>query len=68
MAFEYNWFRENIKKFRTMPEERELEALLLKQRIFIDYLENVLVYDEKIQKSGIFINREEDGLLHRLRP
>ncbi|MBP9583907.1 MAG: glycosyltransferase family 2 protein [Bacteroidales bacterium] len=54
MAFEYNWFRENIKKFRTMPEERELEALLLKQRIFIDYLENVLVYDEKIQKSGIF--------------
>ena len=37
-----------------MPEERELEALLLKQRIFIDYLENVLVYDEKIQKSGIF--------------
>ena len=54
MAFEYNWFRENIKKFRTMPEERELETLLLKQRVSIDYLEEVLVYDEKIQKSEIF--------------
>lgn len=54
MAFEYSWFRDNIKKFRTMPEERELETLLLKQRVSIDYLEEVLVYDEKIQKSEIF--------------
>jgi cellulose synthase/poly-beta-1,6-N-acetylglucosamine synthase-like glycosyltransferase len=57
MAFEYSWFCENVKKFRTMPEERELETLLLKQEIFIDYLNDTIVFDEKSQKRDVFFKQ-----------
>jgi cellulose synthase/poly-beta-1,6-N-acetylglucosamine synthase-like glycosyltransferase len=57
MAFEYGWFKENIKKVYTSGEDKELEGLLLKQRIYIDYLDDVPVYDEKTPKDEIFYNQ-----------
>lgn len=57
MAFEYNWFKENIKKVYSSGEDKELEGLLLKQRIYIDYLDDVPVYDEKTPKDEVFYNQ-----------
>lgn len=57
MAFGYSWFKENIRHVHTAGEDKELEALLLEQRIFIHYLENVSVYDEKIRKEEAFKNQ-----------
>lgn len=57
MAFEYNWFNENIKKVYSSGEDKELEGLLLKQRIYIDYLDDVPIYDEKTPKDEIFYNQ-----------
>ena len=54
MAFNYKWFKENVKKLKTAGEDKELESLLLKDRIFIDYLDHVYVYDEKTQKADAF--------------
>jgi hypothetical protein len=34
-------------KARTAGEDKELEALLLRQEIFIDYFDNIYVYGEK---------------------
>jgi len=34
-------------KARTSGEDKELEALLLRQEIFIDYFDNIYVYGEK---------------------
>lgn len=54
MAFEYDWFRNNIHLCTTSGEDKELETLLLKQRIHIDYLEDVLVFDEKVQAENVY--------------
>ena len=54
MAFEYNWFRNNIRKVITTGEDLELEIFLLKQRIPIAYLSEVPVYDDKVQSALSF--------------
>jgi cellulose synthase/poly-beta-1,6-N-acetylglucosamine synthase-like glycosyltransferase len=62
MAFDYAWFRENIKKVSSAGEDKELEILLLKQRIYIEYLDKVYVYDEKIQNSSAFYKQRQRWL------
>ena len=54
MAFEYRWFSENIDKLTTAGEDKELEALLLKDHIYIDFMDNVPVYDKKTRKEDQF--------------
>ena len=46
-AYDFNWFKTNVMKARTSGEDKELEALLLKQGYFIDYFDNILLYGEK---------------------
>lgn len=46
-AFDFNWFKANVMKTRTAGEDKELEALLLRQGYFIDYFDNIFVYGEK---------------------
>ncbi|MFA5848446.1 MAG: glycosyltransferase family 2 protein [Bacteroidales bacterium] len=57
MAFEYKWFKHNVKKLSTSGEDKELEIILFKDRIFVDYLDNLMVYDEKIQEERGFYNQ-----------
>lgn len=46
-AYDFNWFKSNVMKTKTAGEDKELEALLLRQEIFIDYFEDIYVYGEK---------------------
>ena len=46
-AYNFEWFKTNVMKARTSGEDKELEALLLKQGYFIDYFDNILLYGEK---------------------
>lgn len=57
MAFDYKWFNKNIKNVSSAGEDKELEALLLKQGIFIEFLDHVPVYDEKTQGEKGFYNQ-----------
>ena len=57
MIFNYQWFHDNVKHLVTTGEDKELEVLLLKQRIFIEFLDEVYVYDEKTQEQKAFYNR-----------
>ncbi len=54
MAFDFEWFRNNVTKLTSAGEDKELEALLMKQRIFVDFLPDLYVYDEKTQKEKTF--------------
>ena len=54
MAVDFEWFRQNVGKLLSAGEDKELEALLMKQRIFVDYLPDLYVYDEKTQKENNF--------------
>lgn len=47
VAYDYAWFKTNVMKARTAGEDKELEALLLRQEIFIDYFDDIYVYGEK---------------------
>ena len=54
MAFSYNWFKENIGKTKAAWEDKELEALLMRQHIFVDYFDNIFVFDEKVRTTTDF--------------
>ena len=64
MAFDVHWFRRNVGHLQTSGEDKELEALLLKQRIHIEYLEQLPVYDEKHRKKKVSKISVNDGLQH----
>jgi cellulose synthase/poly-beta-1,6-N-acetylglucosamine synthase-like glycosyltransferase len=57
MAFKYSWFKDNVKKLETAGEDKELERLLCKDRIFVDFLNNTYVYDQKVSKSSSFYSQ-----------
>ena len=54
MCFRYKWFKKNVYKLSTAGEDRELEALLLRQRIHIRYEPDIHVYDEKVSNKDNF--------------
>ena len=62
MIFNYQWFHDNVKHLVTTGEDKELEVLLLKQRIFIEFLDEVYVYDEKTQGEKVFYNQRRRWL------
>ena len=54
MCFKFKWFKENVYKLSTAGEDRELEALLLRQKIHIHYEPDIHVYDEKVSNKDNF--------------
>lgn len=59
MAFEAEWFRNNVRLLETAGEDKELEVLLLRQRIHTTYLPQIPVYDEKTQKEEAIGNQRK---------
>lgn len=73
-AFDFNWFKTNVMKAKTAGEDKELEALLLRQQIFIDYFDNILVYAEKKRSTtslneqrGRWVARQFQNLLRNIK-
>lgn len=54
MCFSYKWFKDNVNKLSTAGEDRELEVLLITQKVFVHYEENIHVYDEKVSNADNF--------------
>ena len=54
MCFKYELFKENVFKLNTAGEDREMEALLLHQGIFIKYAPDIHVFDEKVSNKDNF--------------
>ena len=46
-VFDFNWYKTNVMRARTSGEDKELEALLMRQDIFVDYFDDIYVYGEK---------------------
>jgi len=57
MCIDFDWFKNNVEKLSTSGEDRELEAMLLKDGIYIHYLERIPVFDEKVSDSKNFQNQ-----------
>ena len=56
-AYDFAWFKTNVMKAKTAGEDKELEALLLRQGYFIDYFDNILVYGEK-KRTTVKMNEQ----------
>ena len=54
MCFKYDLFKENVFKLTTAGEDREMEALLLHQGVFIKYASEIHVFDEKVSNQDNF--------------
>ena len=56
-AMDFNWFKENVFKLKSQWEVKEWESLLMRQNVFVDFFDNIFVYDEKKRTPEEF-NRE----------
>lgn len=56
-AFDFDWFKNNIFNIKSAWEDKELEALLLRQNIYVDYFDQIYVFDEKTREAKEF-NKE----------
>ena len=54
MCFRYDLFKKNVFELKTAGEDREMEALLLHQEVFIKYAPDIHVFDEKVSSQDNF--------------
>ena len=50
-AFDFKWFKENVMKTKASAEVKELESMLLRNQIYIDYFHDILIYGEKVRTT-----------------
>lgn len=53
-AYDFNWFKENIMQVKSPWEVKEIESLLVRQHVFVEFFDNILVYDEKRRTAQDF--------------
>ena len=66
MAFDYRLFREQMCHISSSGEDKELEIRLLKMRISIKYMDDMMVLDEKVQKADSFVNQRARWIANQL--
>jgi cellulose synthase/poly-beta-1,6-N-acetylglucosamine synthase-like glycosyltransferase len=54
MCFDYQLFKKNVFQLSTAGEDREMEALLLHQEVYIKYAPDIHVFDEKVSNQDNF--------------
>ena len=54
MCFDYQLFKENVYNLSSVGEDKELEAHLLLQKVFIKYEPDIHVFDEKVSNKENF--------------
>ena len=54
-VFDFQWFKNNIMKVRVpVGEEKELETLLMREGIYIDYCQDMNVYNTQVKTTKAF--------------
>ena len=54
MCFDFQWFCSHVDNLSTAVEDRELEAIILREGLFVYYAEDIPVYDEKVSSGDNF--------------
>ena len=57
MVFDFEWLKQHMHECKTFAEEKELEAILARDNIFVDYSDDIYVYDEKTARQDILIRQ-----------
>jgi len=63
MAFDYDFFKDTMSRVNAIGGfDKELELKLLKNGVKIEYLDEAIVLDEKVQKSEVFVKQRKRWL------
>lgn len=62
MAFEYELFKDCMQHAKHVGIDKQLEILLLKQNVYIEYLNEIYTYDEKVKNNSQFYNQRRRWL------
>lgn len=67
MAFKYQYFKDLMATVTAVGGfDKEIELKMLKEKHTIEYLDDAVVYDEKVQKSEVFGNQRRRWLSAQL--
>ena len=54
VAYEFEWFKKHIMKVHAPTEDKELEAMLIHDHYYIDYFDQIDVYNERKREASEF--------------
>lgn len=65
VAYDFEWFKNNLMKVRTSTEDKELEAMLIHQQIYVDYFDDIHVYTERKREVTDFNKQRRSWVLEQ---
>ena len=57
MGIDYHLFKKTMATVDSVGEDKEVELKIIKKGITIEYVDSAIIYDEKTQKSDVFVNQ-----------
>ena len=66
MAFDYQLYKEQMKHIASSGEDKELEMRLLRNRIHIGYVDDLMVLDEKTQRANVFVTQRARWIANQI--
>lgn len=63
MLYDFAWFKQQILAAKINWADKELEALLLRHHIYIDYFDKIIVYGEKARQAEEFNRQHRNWIL-----
>lgn len=67
MVFNFDWFKQQILAAKINWADKELEALLLRHHIYVDYFDKIMVYGEKARQAEEFNRQHRNWILTQWR-
>ena len=67
MVFNFEWFKQQILAAKINWADKELEALLLRHHIYVDYFDKILVYGEKARQAEEFNRQHRNWIITQWR-
>ncbi|MBQ2208648.1 MAG: glycosyltransferase [Prevotella sp.] len=62
MVFDFNWFKSYLQTAKANWRDKELEAMLMRQHIYVDYFDKTSVFNEKARRAEDF-NRQHRSII-----
>ena len=66
MAFDYKLYKDQMQYVTSSGEDKEMEMRLLKNRIWVEYLDDLEVLDEKTQHADAFVTQRARWIANQI--
>ncbi len=66
MGLDYKLFKSTMATVDSVGEDKEVELKIIKRNYRIEYVHDALIYDEKTQKSDVFVNQRRRWIAAQL--